>query len=44
MYNIGPRCAIADFKDVFRDLVSTDVVVSLVLRANDDREDRCRFY
>ena len=30
------KCPLADFKEVFRDLVNTDVVVSLLLHVNDD--------
>ena len=30
------KCSLADFKEIFRDLINTDVTVSLILHLNDD--------
>ena len=34
------KCSLGDFKEVFRELVSTDVIVSLALHVNDDCDVR----
>ena len=34
------KCCLADFKDIFRDLVSNDVIVSLILHVNDENESK----
>ena len=30
------KCSLADFKEIFHDLINTDVTVSLILHLNDD--------